>query len=98
MVALHPEELKYMWYLWAMKSDKPITPFPQSSKDSQRGRMVRRIQKLFPELSAHSFKRGALSRLMPLVKEKGLSPKLLPRLLKHKGESEPIPATTIRYA
>jgi hypothetical protein len=98
MVALQPEELKYMWYVMSMKPEHVITPFPKSSKDSQRSRMVRRIQKVFPELSAHSFKRGALSRLMPLVKEKGLSPNLLPRLLKHKGESEPIPATTIRYA
>eukprot|EP00757_Euglenozoa_sp_SAG-D1_P021651 gene21651-1231_t len=97
MVQLNQDQMQWAMYVWALKDGEAITPFPGVEKDAQRDRMVRILKKIDPSLSAHSFKRGALTRLIPMIKEEGLSPILLPRLLKHKGESEPIPATTIRY-
>lgn len=49
-------------------------------------------------LTAHSFKRGALTQLMRHVSMKRLSPEIVPRLAKHKSAFEALPATTIRYA
>jgi hypothetical protein len=97
MVEVRSDELRWSIHLMNMPENSPLTPFPESLAGSQRDKLVRRIRKVCPQLSAHSFKRGAMTKLLPLMKKNGVLPALLPRLLKHKGEAEPVPATTIRY-
>ena len=50
------------------------------------------------ELSAHSFKRGAIEILVKLAAEQLISPQLIPLLAKHKSPLTEFPSTTLRYA
>lgn len=65
---------------------KPLLSNPQDG--------VRSLQSLFPPLSGHSFKRGALEVLLTHDPD----PILLSRTLKHTSPLDPVPKVTIRYA
>lgn len=50
------------------------------------------------DLTAHSFKRGAVGELFRLAMNNVIEPRLIPLLAKHKDQLHQFPSTTLRYA
>ena len=60
--------------------------------------LTAKIRKYYPELSAHSFKRGAIQELFRLASKNKVPLSKIPLIAKHQDPKMNIPSSTIRYA